>query len=415
MSVFTDIERKFHELEIRPSTTAKLELLKEYLQDQDFLWVVDACLNPYKTCGLSGYVGMDDPEAETVTMGALRDTVLQLQQRVLTGYAAADAIRNLAMGGVPATLLDRIFSKNLRCGVADTLVNKARPNTVPTFKVALAEPYKDCAEKLVFPAFSSPKFDGLRCIVIVGGAGNAQFLSRNGLPFPALSEFSDAFKALGKFNVVYDCEVINGDFYKGSGKVRQKTKKASESMFMVFDYMTLKEFTERKSEHPQWVRLNMLAEVLRDQKINDPIQYCPHEIVYNDEQVQAANKSYWARGLEGSIIKQYDAPYEFKRSINWAKIKQSLSFDVPITGMVEGKGKYVGMMGALEVDYLGVKTNVGTGFSDQQRREFWDNRESMVGQIAEIVCHEETPDKSLRHGVFVRLRPDKRVEDGVGS
>jgi len=69
------------------------------------------------------------------------------------------------------------------------------------------------------------------------------------------------------------------------------------------------------------------------------------------------------------------------------------------------------MLGAAIVTYKGKRVRVGSGFSDEQRQQFWANPNSIKGKIIEVQFHEETPDGSLRHPRFVRVREDKTQPD----
>lgn len=70
---------------------------------------------------------------------------------------------------------------------------------------------------------------------------------------------------------------------------------------------------------------------------------------------------------------------------------------------MEGTGKYAGMLGALIVDNGKAEVEVGSGFTDAERREFWENPPECI----EIKYQEELPSGSLRFPVFVRARDDK--------
>lgn len=85
------------------------------------------------------------------------------------------------------------------------------------------------------------------------------------------------------------------------------------------------------------------------------------------------------------------------------KVKKNYSEDVPITGMVEGKGKFKGMMGKLVTD----QGEVGTGFSEAERKKFWRSRKKLIGTVVEVLFQEKTKKGLMRDPRFVRLREDK--------
>lgn len=81
------------------------------------------------------------------------------------------------------------------------------------------------------------------------------------------------------------------------------------------------------------------------------------------------------------------------------KVKNKETFDVRVLGVIEGEGKYVGKLGAFATE-MG---NVGTGLTDDQRREFWAKPPLLI----EVECMELTPDGKFRHPRFKRERFDK--------
>jgi hypothetical protein len=80
------------------------------------------------------------------------------------------------------------------------------------------------------------------------------------------------------------------------------------------------------------------------------------------------------------------------------KVKGEETYDVEVTGVIPGKGKHTGRMGAL-VTTMG---KVGTGFTDAQRSEHW-----APGMVIEVACMEITPGGVFRHARFKRRRFDK--------
>jgi DNA ligase-1 len=70
------------------------------------------------------------------------------------------------------------------------------------------------------------------------------------------------------------------------------------------------------------------------------------------------------------------------------------------------------MMGSIVVDFKGNEVGVGTGFTDEQRRAMWEQRDSLPGTLAEvkykeISANKKTGAESLQFPVFVQLRDDK--------
>ena len=112
-------------------------------------------------------------------------------------------------------------------------------------------------------------------------------------------------------------------------------------------------------------------------------------------------------GFEGAVIKPFDYDYVGSRSYKWMKMKDVLSADVKVIAVEEGKGKYAGQMGKIVVDFNGVEVRVGGGFSDAERFIYCIQPELIISKMVEILYMEKTPDGSMRHPRFVRVRPDK--------
>lgn len=101
-----------------------------------------------------------------------------------------------------------------------------------------------------------------------------------------------------------------------------------------------------------------------------------------------------AQEYEGLVLRQGDT---------FIKVKTEYSDDVKVTGYVEGKGKFKGMLGKLITD----SGDCGIGFNNAQRTVYWRHRKSLIGKTVEIVSMERTPKGKLRNPRFVRFRLDK--------
>jgi DNA ligase-1 len=117
-------------------------------------------------------------------------------------------------------------------------------------------------------------------------------------------------------------------------------------------------------------------------------------------------------GYEGVMIKDVDAPYECKRSHSWLKAKPFIEVTLSITSVEEGTGKNIGRLGAFVCegtdDGKDIVVNVGSGFTDDQRIDYWNGRKDLVGKTVEVRADAITQNQdgtySLRFPRFLTFR-----------
>jgi DNA ligase-1 len=118
------------------------------------------------------------------------------------------------------------------------------------------------------------------------------------------------------------------------------------------------------------------------------------------------------QGYEGIMIKNLDAPYICKRSDSWMKWKPTITVDLTIVGFEEGTGRNAGRLGAIIYEGVdnerNIRVNVGTGYSDKDRDEFWAARDRLLGVVGEVQADAVTQNQdgsySLRFPRHVRFR-----------
>lgn len=393
--------------------------------------VLKLALDPQITFGII-------PDAELSGVGNLEfDDLLiwgpmgvfeQLATRQITGNAAGVAVTAILKKATPQSgkLFIRILNKDLRCGLGASTVNKVIPGLLSEFNVMLAAPYD--SKKLKFPCRIEPKFDGMRVIARYGNA-DWQFFTRSGKPVMTIPEGligeldalrESIFQFLHadtefKQGIVFDGELMGETFQETMQQARRKDSTFETARFHVFDWLPGLTFDklkgEFKSTRPYGERRVALAAAFKN---GDPFTHLklPTSYLVNSEaEIQEYYRNARARGLEGLIIKSITGLYHPKRHVDWMKVKAEETADLPIVDVKEGTGKYVGMLGAFVVDHKGVLVEVGGGYTDKEREEFWKQwhaeRHMLEGQMIEVEYQEETPDGSLRHPRYVRLRTDK--------
>jgi DNA ligase-1 len=415
---------RFHDaltmLEITESTNSKVAFIRKLLDGQPELGkLFELALSPYITFGVAQIPDlrplMDDNRQPLPWMQLLE----QLASRTLTGDRAKEEIGYVrlhldANEELPA--FDRILLKDLRCGVAAETVNKARPGTVPVFSCQLALSEMPELATLKFPIYAEPKWDGVRTIAMKRN-GVVKLFSRNGKEFENFVELANALTGLPE-GTVLDGEVVSP---RGFSALMTRAKAAPGKAvdvplsYRVFDGMTAYEWDKQECGEPLSSRRQDVLNYV--DALASPIVVMGEAKLCNSvAEVEAFYAEQLALGLEGIMLKSPDGLYTFKRNKTWLKLKPFDTADLKITGLIEGKGKYQGSLGALicEGEHQGkqIKTEVGSGFTDDQRNGIWSSYIRSVGRTAEIRYQEITKAQdsdtwSLRFPTFLRWRDDK--------
>ena len=91
--------------------------------------------------------------------------------------------------------------------------------------------------------------------------------------------------------------------------------------------------------------------------------------VSNRKELQSKLDVVVKQGGEGLMLHLADAPYITGRSDVLLKLKPTLDTEAKVVGHISGKGKYTGLLGALEMQTpQGKRFRIGTGFSDAVRK-----------------------------------------------
>ena len=206
------------------------------------------------------------------------------------------------------------------------------------------------------------------------------------------------------FTAQFPSHPLDGELWNGRGRfaelsgVVRKGQPVDEEWrqvrFHVFDLpVPEKVFEQRYRQLKQLVEASgspYLALVVQRPVASHP------ELVAELEQVVAA-------GAEGLMLKRRNSRYQAGRSDDLLKVKTHDDAEATVVGHLQGKGKYEGLMGSLEVELAnGRRFRIGTGFSDAERQN-----PPAVGTVITFRYRGFTATGLPRFASFLRVRNDE--------
>lgn len=400
--------------------------------DNDFLkWVLIQATSPYITFNIKAY-DFDEPVGKALDydrefckqqVKEIKRLCNQLAARELTGNAAKEAVFSVSgkLDEAGQYILSCILDKDLKCGLNVKSVNKVFPNLIPVFEVQLAN--KDTS-KIKFPALAEIKSNGRRNVAIVRD-GAVKHYSRNGKEVPNFSFLNEQLLQLAEGEpVVFDGEVRGKEGshieqYKAVQEVARRKEDIDVSglVYVVWDCIPLRQWANQESGLYQQARTRSLKERWERwiENVDDEeeilVKISKGWIVNNEEEMMERFEKALAQKQEGLIIKDLEAPYQFKRSNAWIKLKCENDEDLPIVDFVERieRGVKTGILGAIVVDRSGVKVHApcGKGITHEDARKLWEDRKNLLGKTAKVNFMNVTADGALYLPKFVEIRDDK--------
>ena len=275
--------------------------------------------------------------------------------------------------------------------------------------------------KLVFPVYASPKLDGIRVIIKDG-----KVLSRNGKPIPNLF-----IQSLLKTYHGLDGELIVG--HPTHTNVFQLTTSGVMSIegtpnvrLYVFDCW----YAEGGID----TRYNEVLKITQNSPISD-IEVVPQIIVNSLEELYKFEEDCLEKGYEGVMLRYPNAPYKNGRStvkegalLKLKRFSDSEAYILDMEPLLRNHNEPTknalghtersshiynkvadNLLGALNVKdiHTGVEFSIGSGFTEEQRREIWNKQVELIGSIVKYKYFEIGVKDKPRFPIFCGFR-DKR-------
>lgn len=397
------------QIRITQGAKAKQSILKPFEEYKEYLHLA---YSPY----LNFFVGAE--RIRNYSIGT-DDTIptpaafLPVSRREYTGNKAIEYLEGLCTGKTKevSDFIRMVIDKDLKIGMNAKTLNKVFPKLIDVFEIMLAE--RENKEKFLlhfgkYPwVYFNEKIDGIRCIAKVSEDGTVNFVSRSGKPIPEFltENIEKDLRSVPAFRgKVLDGEIASKNFQDLQKVIMRKSADMDSMMIRNSCRMYVFDILMEGTLEERLVYVDMLPETVFVKKL----KY--YKIHSDFSLIKDVAKRYIASGREGIIVKKPDAPYEGKRSFSWMKFKGKESLDLKVIRIERGEGKYSEVLGALVLDYEGKELHCGTGFTDGERLDLWEKRESIPGMICQISFMEKT-NESVRHPVFECLRIDKTEAD----
>ena len=443
------------ELAETPGKNDKIALIRSHEDNHTLREVFRLCYDGLITFGIKKVPEKGDSvlHGQEFMKGLTLDDALHLIEsefggNKVSGHAAQAKLSNIIdhLPGADAEVLKRVIQRDLRCGCSGKSANKVWPGLIPEFKISKASPDFE-SDQMKWPVFVQLKSDGARAPSNMRGGNFQGTFSSSGRPITVsqsikreLKRFTDLAGLHGLESLWIDGEIIatGGEIddplprKQSNGLVTKAIRGSISDEELKQIHLQLWDIYDEEggwlSSKPYHERWGILKNIFKEY---------PHEFghVHPIPSFETSDPEYpqwlaakWIKqGYEGAVVKCRDHMWKGKRTRQQQKIKDVKQADLEIVDVIEGTGKYTGMMGALRVKSADGKVacGVGTGFSDKDRAWFWEHRESVPGLIAELNYNERIKEKeqnrdnewSLFLPVFSRLRlkEDKDHADTINE
>ena len=406
------IENFIEEMRATSSSTDKVQIIKEA---SPFIHkALEYTYNPFKQFYVTSKTCIKNSHLKERHSLDLFEVLDKLMNREVTGH---DAIK--LVNGLEDESIYKIIDKNLDIRAGDKVINKAVPNLIPTFSVALAKEYDGKCDWKNDNWWASRKLDGVRCLAVVNYEGECTLYSRMGKELTTLNKVKEAIEATGIINTVFDGEIClidesgNEDFQGVMKQLRRKDHQIENPAYMIFDMIHKPNFEDQEGGPILSERLRALRGFLTSRFINSDVLRYTHQYVITDGRHfdkwgQLATDNKW----EGFMLRK-DVPYEGKRTKNLLKVKkffdaeyEVIDFDIDDHEIVvNGRSETVPMLSQVWIEHKGHKVKVGSGWTHEQRLQYIDG--SIVGKVITVQYFEET--KNDKGGISLRFPTVKIV------
>ena len=386
------------------STNGKIAILKGNANNENFKKVLYYTYNNSLQYGFSEKklreLLANITQLNEITWNNGFDMIEKLASENINNSLRVDVITFLSTKSVEEQdLWIYILTKDLKCGISSKIINKAIPKLIPEFNIQQAYPLDKYPFKKKEWFVLEEKLNGINCSYV-----NGIMLSRQGKEIINLSHLTKELEQLSFKNYYFNGELVrhnegeltNGEnFRETTSIVNSDAEDKTNIDLIVFDLLPLEEFYDGKSKLKYKDRLNQLKQLKQETEEKGLVHLYIPKIYYEGDDNTVIDKylDQATREDKEGLMCIKNGVWKNKRSSTILKVKKFMNADCEIIGYEEGTGRLEGKLGSFIIDYKGNKVNVGSGYTDDERIEFWQHRDDYIGRILQVKFKEETKDK----------------------
>lgn len=331
-------------------------------------------------------------------------------------------------------LLDRDLCVRMEAKSVNKVLKSLGLELIPEFSIALGTPYEEDKKGNLPELFDgaakwawSRKYDGLRCLIVIGAGMELRALTRTGRQFHTLQKLLIRAKLWTGEPLVLDGEVAlatkdGSDDFQGMLKEwNRKDHTIPNPRFHCFDCIPYSEFISGKGVLGFNARQKKIREVL-DVIDSDRERFTrvKQTAVTSLEELESLKQTAIVLGHEGGILRRV-RPYNGKRSKDIYKVKcffhdEFRVHDIELGSVhqtVNGKEYKIRAMASVKIKYKGNLVGVGSGFSLEERKKYMEDSDAIVGKVIRVrhfgpTVDEKTGLPSLRFPTFEGLYGSNR-------
>ena len=401
------------------SNSDKLQVIRDFSNDAEVMQALRYTYTPFKQYYVTSKncKKRSDLCSKQPAYDNLFDMLDDLDGRQITGHQAISEVNAFIEANKEyEDLIFNIIDRNLKTRSTTSMINKIVPGLVPTFDVALADTYKDSTKKKVDfnkdSWYVSRKLDGVRCIAYIDESGEPKFFSRSGKEFDTLGKIAEQIKKAGLRKIVLDGEICmvdeNGDedFQGIIKEIKRKDHTIQTPKFLVFDILHQDEFDNKTSDRIFSERQDELETFFDTYDFDGFIEQVYQFYVDSEEDLQDHMDTAVQSNWEGLMLRK-DAPYQGKRSSDIMKVKKFHDAEYVVIDtenainrvIVDGREVEEEMLRNVIVEHRGNRVQVGSGFSQDQKRHYYQHPEEILGKTITVQFFEETTDQNGNHSL----------------